>query len=97
MNYQPLPNGYKICDECGIGTHETIYDRCYVCQNKIDPVRYPLRNFRASTNDELSLRGASLSKGGGGGDRQDMNPDSDKQVPAPTDPGFNEELINDHE
>ena len=80
----PIPNGYKICDECGISVHSMQYPTCYHCLSKKNPEKHPEKNFRASTDHEVN---ASLSKGGGGGDRQDMNPDSDKQVPAPTDPG----------
>jgi hypothetical protein len=84
MNYQPLPNGYKICDECGISVHKVGYSVCFHCFGKTHPDLYEkhARNFRATIGGH-ELNNAFINEGGGGGVGSDMVPDGQKHDPAP--------------
>jgi len=83
----PIPNGYKICDECGISVHKVGYSVCFHCFGKTHPDLYEkhARNFRATTDHEVT---ASLSQAGGdaaSSERDSDNTSNFSPVPGPID------------
>jgi hypothetical protein len=81
----PIPNGYKICDECEMHIHKVGYDCCFHCFGKKNPDLYEkhARNFRATTD-------VSITEGHQGGVDEGspdsgIEPASVSPVPGPID------------
>lgn len=57
--YQPLPQGYKVCDMCGLYIHKIGYETCFNCLKKTDSDKYNkyARNFRASIDTSYKSEG----------------------------------------
>ena len=84
--YNAVPNGYKVCDECGTSVHKVGYSVCFHCFGKKHPDLYEkhARNFQASIDHE----NISLRQGGGDEDRPEKDnnkPSSLSPVPDPID------------
>lgn len=87
MNYQPLPNGYKICDECGISVHKVGYSVCFHCFGKKHPDLYEkyARNFRASTDTSIIEGHQGGIDGSGAGETRQDKPETASAAPGPID------------